>query len=166
MSVSADFSFRVETSKFDAFCDSMRQGMTGRQQATLMRATALKFIAMVVPETPVDTGRARAGWAAMADASGVPVHIGGTSEGVAKGRAEGSFELFETRDKAGVRIRNGVPYIVPLEYGHSDQRPEGFVRVTLRRMRTGILGDALQDLRSKMASANAKARATGLKWRD
>lgn len=166
--VAADFGYKIEAGKFNSFCDELMRGLDPKQQEKLLRALGLKFVAEVIggePRTPVDTGRARAGWAAFADSEGFPLRIGGNPEGVAKGRPEGSFDLFRSKDGVTLQIRNAVPYIVPLEYGHSDQAPAGFVRIALRKLRTGIRGEALATLKEKIASANAKARATGLKWR-
>jgi hypothetical protein len=68
---------------------------------TVFRKTALEVEKRVVIRTPVDTGRARAGW------------------GLAM---QGKFTAV---------LANNVPYIVKLEYGHSKQAPAGMVRPTL-----------------------------------
>lgn len=62
---------------------------------------------MGLPGTPIDLGTARAGW---------------TFEKVGDDETELRF-----------RFANNVEYIVFLEFGHSQQAPQGFVRITLRR---------------------------------
>lgn len=157
--IGESFSFKVETSRFDAFADRLLAGFTVDQQEIMLRALGLKFLAQVAPQTPVDTGRARAGWAAMADAEGMPLPLRGQREAIAKGRAEGSFELLRGRQSATLRIRNAVPYIVPLEYGHSDKAPAGFVRITLRQMRREMRAAALAALKRSLSESNAAVRA-------
>lgn len=58
----------------------------------------------VISGTPIDQGRARAGWSAAA-----PPKIG---------------KIY--------KMTNNVEYIIPLEYGHSQQAPQGMVRVAAR----------------------------------
>jgi hypothetical protein len=54
--------------------------------------------------TPIDTGTARSGWERFPPGTSIP----GTTQWVF----------------------NNVPYIVPLEYGHSQQAPAGMARIT------------------------------------
>ena len=156
------FAFKVETSRFDAFADRMIAGFSVDRQEVMLRALGLKFIASVAPLVPVDTGRARAGWAAMADASGFPLPLRGQREAIAKGRTEGSYEMLRGRQSATLRIRNAVPYIVPLEYGHSDKAPAGFVRITLRTMRKEMSVAALAAYKKALAESNVAVRNS---WR-
>lgn len=165
--------YGISTAKFDAFVGSLIDGLDDETAELVIDAMGLRFIDLVANPaaegvtTPVDTGRARAGWAAFADAQGHPVDLGGTNEGVAKGRSEGDYVLDQRRDGESryLGIHNGVPYIAWLEYGSSDQAPGGFVRIALRRMRTGIRGKALEAVRDSMAKANSAARARGLVFR-
>lgn len=159
--------FKIHQEKFNRFVNELADGMDTNGKDRVARAMALRFIDFVANaaevegvKTPVDTGRARAGWAAFADAQGHHVDFGAT-EGVAEGRKESSY----TDDEGYIGIRNAVPYIEALEYGSSDQAPGGFVRLNLERMRTGVTGDALAALRDEIAEANVKARAMGLKFK-
>lgn len=100
----------------------------------LIDKTALTVHAVVTLGTPVDSGRARGSWL---------VEIGRAAEGttdnpaefgapaaIAKaqaklgGNAGGSSTMRPQRD---VHITNNLPYIVPLNEGHSKQAPIGFV---------------------------------------
>ena len=164
------FSFGFETAKFDTFMRSLVSGLRPEVKSRVIRGMALKFIEMVASEsaegvkTPVATGRARAGWIAFADASGVDLNIGGTQSGVAQGKKEGSYEYREEGlNSVYLGIRNGVSYIIWLEYGSSDQAPGGFIRINLRRLRGEVGKAGLDALRDTIAEANVKARAMGLK---
>lgn len=91
----------------------------------------------VAPGTPVDTGFARASWY---------VSINDRYTHGARGDSGGHL----THDKSGqtalstslsvigaaklgnvIWLLNNVPYVISLEYGHSDQAPTGMVRLTL-----------------------------------
>lgn len=109
----------------------------------VLRALALDFIRRVIEKTPVDFGRARAGWASFAVKMGRSPRIGKgragkeTTEEQAKGLAEGSFkESFRGADQF-IDIINGVSYIVFLEFGSSDQAPGGMMRITFKEMQMG-----------------------------
>jgi hypothetical protein len=56
-----------------------------------------------------------------------------------------------------ISITNGVPYIVPLEYGHS-QQATGMVRVNLRRIREKIDVEAQKNMERNIRAADAKTR--------
>lgn len=95
--------------------------------AELVPRTALVVHSVVVLGTPVDTGRARGSWL---------VAIGSAAEGTAETPAD--FGFVPSRDKAekvlkgykaqgDVHITNNLPYIAPLNRGHSKQAPAGFV---------------------------------------
>lgn len=66
--------------------------------------------------TPIDTGFARSSWWMSLGETGSP------------GQVVTSATLGDV-----IRVANGAEYIVPLEYGHSAQAPNGMVRVTLAR---------------------------------
>lgn len=89
-----------------------------------VRALAFEFLKNVALLTPVDTGRARAGWYAA---------MGG-------GGGEGERVEITGKDSFTIEITNRVHYIVYLEYGHSKQAPQGFVRVTINKMAQKIKG--------------------------
>lgn len=82
---------------------------TSQNKEKLLAELAFKFKRMVKLCTPVDTGRARAGW-----------YIKPTSDG-------------------GWVVYNRVHYTVYLEYGHSKQAPSGMVRISLRELSRKVL---------------------------
>ena len=116
----------------------------------VLRALALDFIRRVIEKTPVDTGRARGGWASFAIAQGRSPRLGGTKRGgiskavgagleateaQALGISEGEFREggFGAADQF-IEIINGVSYIVLLEFGSSPKAPAGMMRITFKEM--------------------------------
>jgi hypothetical protein len=95
-------------------------------------ATAFQILAGIIQKTPVDTGRARANWFL---SEGAPVIASTLPTGKDKdGRptfAVNATPQASITGRARIFITNSLPYIVPLEYGHSQQAPAGMVRVTL-----------------------------------
>ena len=77
----------------------------------------------IVLKTPVDTGRARANWM-ISEGSPQVATVLGT-------QAPATPSPMDFKGGSRIFITNSLPYIVPLEYGHSKQAPAGMVRVTL-----------------------------------
>jgi len=93
-----------------------------------IRATLFEVGTAIIKETPVDTGRARGNWqASVNDASGG--ELSRTSEGaaIAQLSQEASAAVGNT-----FFFTNNLPYIRRLEYGYSEQAPQGMVRRNLQ----------------------------------
>jgi len=98
----------------------------------VVRRVALDLYAKITMRTPVDTGRARASWG---------IDVGRPSNYVAGERLGGSENITQmaklravTDKRLGettIWLFNNLPYIVPLEYGHSGQAPNGMVRISV-----------------------------------
>lgn len=111
---------------------------TGQNAEEQAAATLFKLNSLVVNRTPVDTGRARGGWVAS---------VGSPSQG--KGRADkgGQGTIRSANNQADKAIKNkdiyylanNVKHIVKLEYGSSDQAPNGMVRVSMQEIK-GLIG--------------------------
>lgn len=118
--------YRNLPSAFDFALDMERAGkILGIESVALLaRYTALQLDALIVAKTPVDKGRARANWF--------------VSEGVMRTDTTESTKP-EPRPKLTgktiIFISNSLPYIIPLEYGHSKQHPEGMVRKSIEDLR-------------------------------
>lgn len=93
-----------------------------------IRATLFEVGTAIIKETPVDTGRARGNWQASVN-SAASGELSRTSEGAA---------IVQLSQEASAAIgntfffTNNVPYIRRLEYGYSDQAPQGMVRRNLQ----------------------------------
>lgn len=107
----------------------------------------------VIMKTPVDTGRARAGFGAGAEASGASPSY--DTEPKREGRALSTFH----ESKAGTRLRlkcvNAVVYAEMLEHGHSGQAPFGMVRVSIAEIEEelGLSGGLPELVRSTYQEA-------------
>ena len=161
--------FQATTSKFDSCMKTLTDGFTPQEQQIVYDAMALKFLELVTAPgelgTPIDTGRARSGWArALDELGGHFRHVGSDWAESEAGRVLGDTGVEQTKHAAVRWILNGVNYVIWLEYGSSDQAPAGFIRVNLERLRGEFRDDALAALKKKLAEANAAARTTGLKW--
>lgn len=97
---------------------------------TITRKLVIEMVKKVVLKSPVDTGRFRANWQTSVGApdtatSAATDKSGGTA--IARGTAVAlKFPMGGT-----VWLANGLPYALPLEYGHSKQAPAGMVRLTV-----------------------------------
>ena len=86
--------------------------------------------------TPVDTGRARANWTV---SPGSPdLHTTeDTDPSAALSKAQDKTSTLGSKDE-NIYISNNLPYAMALEYGHSDQAPQGMVRVTAAELQARI----------------------------
>lgn len=105
---------------------------TAREAAVTL---AIQLSTEIVRRTPVDTGRARANWFL---SEGTP-RIETTSSTSAQ-----SFSASALTGRNPIYITNSLPYIVPLEYGHSKQAPAGMVRTAIAMVMARFGGKSLQ----------------------
>lgn len=150
----AQFTMDSELDKLAAWTREIVRDMDDDATRKALRGIALEFARRVIRRTPVDTGRARAGWSAILDAHGIPIPGG---KGSAKGRSESGF----SETDRSVEIVNGVPYIVALEFGHSKQAPSGMVRVTVSEMTGEADRIGLDEVEAAIKRADRKARIRG-----
>lgn len=105
---------------------------TGISMDKVVRKVCLDLDRSLVMGTPVDTGLARANWFVGTNRSGVidPTE----SKSGASSLARGAQFAASLRAGCVFYITNNLPYILPLEYGHSKkQAPLGWVRATVSR---------------------------------
>ena len=113
--------------------DLKRFGRVTRQQAeVIFRKIALELDYVVVLGTPVDTGRARGNWYPSIGAPSDTVDWESKGQAASIGRVTATV----TSAKLGsvVWLTNNLPYILPLENGHSKQAPSGMVDLNLDRI--------------------------------
>ena len=94
----------------------------------------------VILKTPVDTGRARGGWGAGAEAVGIRVPA---KQGHAEGRARSEFSAAKRGNAVRLVTTNRVDYIEHLEAGTSTQAPFGMVRLAYRELEMRLGGRRL-----------------------
>lgn len=105
------------------------------------KAIILELFSSVINDTPVDTGRARGEWLTSA---GAP--LGALADRLDKTGLEAVSDILAAIPKEGditMYLTNNLPYIVPLEYGHSDQAPSGMVRKNIARLEQ-IISEAIR----------------------
>ena len=133
-------SFKADLNNFYRRVDRLKRPV--QQSAFRLTADlALELLILVVNQTPVDTGRARAGWRLTSNPGshwkpGPKGPYPNQDELTAAQRAR----LDPDRDRPAVYLINNVEYIVPLEMGHSRQAPAGMVRTGLDFLRAKAAG--------------------------
>lgn len=107
----------------------------------VMRQVSIKLFSAIIKASPVDTGRFRMNWMASGDipASGI-TDATDKSGNIAIGNAT-SFVL-KAADWSEFTLTNNLPYAQRLEYGWSQQAPQGFVRVNISRFQQLINEEA------------------------
>ena len=102
---------------------------------TVARQVSFKLFSAVIKASPVDTGRFRMNWqtAGAVAPSGV---IDGTDKGGAAAIGDAASYIFAASDWNEFTLTNNLPYAERLEYGWSNQAPQGLVRVNVARFNT------------------------------
>lgn len=129
-------------SLFTAAIKRFQEKATQRVSRT-RRAVALELFNSVIADTPVRTGRAQGNWQASLDTP-----VAGTVErlGEHMAKAEAERVTLSAGPDSTIYLSNNLPYIVPLEYGHSqEQAPHGMVRKNMSRIE-GILANKASQL--------------------
>ena len=102
---------------------------------TVVKKITLEVHKEIMLRTPVDTGYARCNWQI-----GIESRPDGTIEATDKSggaATAGAMAQIANIKAGGVNyIVNNVPYIAALEFGHSQQSPNGMVRITVSRWQT------------------------------
>lgn len=107
----------------------------------VMRQVSIKLFSAIIKASPVDTGRFRMNWMA---SGGIPAS--GVTDATDKSgniaiRNATSFVL-KAADWREFTLTNNLPYAQRLEYGWSQQAPQGFVRVNVSRFQQLINEEA------------------------
>lgn len=107
----------------------------------VMRQVSIKLFSAIIKASPVDTGRFRMNWMA---SGGTPAS--GTTDATDKSgnSATGNATSFvlKAADWREFTLTNNLPYAQRLEYGWSQQAPQGFVRVNVSRFQQLINEEA------------------------
>jgi len=98
---------------------------------TVVRKIMLDVFVRVILRTPVDTGRARGNWQTTLGGPAASEIDRKTKVGGGAPASEAASVVATFPGDGYVYLTNNVPYILPLEYGSSQQAPAGMVRLTL-----------------------------------
>lgn len=120
---------------FDEFQDATEE---------TIRATTIKLWDSITLSSPVDEGRFRANWfASYGDTSKV---TSDTDKSGQKTTARNRQDVLSQGDFTQFTLTNNLPYSERLEYGYSDQAPQGMVRVNVKRFNRLIEQEAKKNM--------------------
>lgn len=100
-----------------------------------VRALGLEAMGRLMRKTPVDTGRARANWNASVGSPKREVDEDLRASDVRSQQQSAEQEIAEFGPGESLYLTNALPYIPPLEDGHSDQAPQGMIKVTAEELK-------------------------------
>ena len=117
----------------EAFCDKAK-----KNPEIVMRKVSMKLFSAIIMGSPVDTGRFRNNWFANfgpTPSSEITAYTG--KQGTAA-ISRVSKVITESRGLAWTELTltNNLPYAQRLEYGWSQQAPQGMVRTNVARFNT------------------------------
>src|SRR5215207_9240119 len=103
----------------------------------IVRKVALDLFSRIVHRTPVDTGRARANWQlAIGSVPSGTLELDDKAGTATVSRAFAAAQGWRPGER--ILLVNNLPYIIPLEYGHSSQAPSGMARVSVAEFQQAI----------------------------
>lgn len=102
----------------------------GDKADTVVRKSALDVLSAVVRRSPVDTGRFRGNWMTALQKIDTSTSAPDDKSG-ASSLARGQSVLGQFRPGQTIYLTNSLPYARRLEYGWSQQAPQGMVRLSV-----------------------------------
>jgi hypothetical protein len=105
--------------------------VTEEEALLIIRKITLELDQAVVLATPVDTGRARGNWYPSINAPSTAVDFGASDKSGSQAISAAQGVIASMRLGDTVWLTNNLPYILPLENGHSKQAPQGMVDINL-----------------------------------
>jgi Bacteriophage HK97-gp10, putative tail-component len=122
----------VNVSDFNKAVSDFADKLPETHLAPFVQKIAFQVLRGVVFKTPVDTGRARAGWQVGIDSD--PAGQSGADPNGGETISKGLAVIQRWRPFAQITIVNNVEYIVYLEEGSSKQAPAGMLSLTLQEV--------------------------------
>lgn len=107
----------------------------------VMRQVSIKLFSAIIKASPVDTGRFRMNWMASGGTPASAVTDATDKSGNAAIGNATSFVL-KAADWREFTLTNNLPYAQRLEYGWSQQAPQGMVRTNVSRFQQLINEEA------------------------
>ena len=108
---------------------------------TIVRGTAIKLFSGIIKSSPVDEGTFRANWFVSGESPSTQVNesASGAEAGIL---ARTQSDVNALIDWEAITLTNNLPYARRLEFGYSDQAPQGMVRVNAIRFNELIKEEA------------------------
>lgn len=107
----------------------------------VMRQVSIKLFSAIIKASPVDTGRFRMNWMA-SGGTPAPGITDATDKSGNKATGNATSFVLNASDWREFTLTNNLPYAQRLEYGWSQQAPQGFVRVNISRFQQLINEEA------------------------
>lgn len=118
--------------------NALMEAGVGYLRAAIVKAVFEAFV-VLVQQTPVDTGRARAGWQIGTEPTEwVPEKrksITGAADKALTEALRSVPDLGQLTQADAIHVTNNVEYLLALEAGWSAQAPNGFIGLFLERLR-------------------------------
>lgn len=102
---------------------------------TVVRQVSFKLFSAIIKASPVDTGRFRMNWQA-AGASTPNGLVAGFDKSGSSAVSRAASYVLKASEWRELTMTNNLPYAERLEYGWSNQAPQGVVRVNVARFNT------------------------------
>lgn len=99
------------------------------------RGVFLQIASDVINRTPVDTGRARGNWQATINA---PARGTTTSASQSAAIVQAQAIAQNAKGDQALYLTNNLPYIRRLEFGYSNQAPQGMLRLAVQNFRAAL----------------------------
>lgn len=107
----------------------------------VMRQVSIKLFSAIIKASPVDTGRFRMNWMA-SGGTPAPGITDATDKSGDKATGNATGFVLKATNWREFTLTNNLPYAQRLEYGWSQQAPQGFVRVNVSRFQQLINEEA------------------------
>lgn len=107
----------------------------------VMRQVSIKLFSAIIKASPVDTGRFRMNWMASGGTPASGITDATDKSGTTATGNSTSFVL-KAADWREFTLTNNLPYAQRLEYGWSQQAPQGMVRTNVSRFQQLINEEA------------------------
>lgn len=120
--------------RFELELDDFLKNRLPRRQLVFVRKISLELLKKLVKKSPVDTGRFRGNWFVALDSPDRTASDDTDAAG-SKTISRGTRVIEALQAGHKVIISNNLPYAVMLEYGWSNQAPQGVVAVSLEEVR-------------------------------
>jgi len=107
------------------------------------QATTIELFSSVILDTPIDTGRARGNWQVSMNAP-IKSEIDRLDTSGNKAVQDVIDTVMKSFFDGTIYLTNNLPYIEALEFGSSNQMPEGMVRRNVNRIQQIIRAQAIK----------------------
>lgn len=116
----------------------------GGNAEQVVRKVGIEITGSVIMKSPVDTGRFRANWVVGQGAIGQTTAA--TDQSGANTINKATAKIMQFKLGETIWLTNSLPYARRLEYGWSDQAPQGMVRLTIAEWQ-GYIAKAVKELK-------------------